>query len=1838
MAEVKNSFIKSKMNKDLDARLLPNGEYREGINIQVSKSEGADVGALENVLGNTKLVDFKVESGCNCDLETIGLYTDEVSSNIYIFLTDYDETVNTSNYTYTPQSLNYSTTANNYVYIYNVSTGISTQLLSGAFLNFSKNKPIIGVNLLENILFWTDNRNQPRRVDITKESGYYTTEDQISVATYAPFQPINLYYKREDAFLPNGGSAITTGTALAGQNVVLLDAVNRLGLAKELDTGKTLIGSLVTSDVVGAIPANTALGSYSNGNTITLISQTALPGAETPVNLLLDLPPGTQLYFNENTLTDLSTPNYYVTSMLDASSKMNPGSAVDYSANYPGYTTNPNYNPQFNGDPDFLEDKFVKFSYRFKYDTGEYSVMSPFTQAAFIPQQDGYFLGNTSPTGMTTDEQATYRSTVVDFMQNKVNNIILQIPTPLDENNNNIPANELFGKLKIDEIEILYKESDGLAIRVVDSISWDGTGGYAELGGANTVIPYNYQGTKPYKTLPESEITRVYDKVPVRALGQEIISNRVVYSNFQNKHTPPDTLNYNVAVSEKYTNFVADDPLIPAPLYKTSSREYPMHTVKQNRNYQIGVVLSDKFGRSSSTILSSATNQSTDEDDLTLLGDTIYFPYNNVSSTDNTLNNINDWAGDSIKVLFNSIIPNFSPDLQNGWPGLYNGDSTSGDYNPLGWYSYKIVVKQTEQDYYNVYLPGLMNFYPPITADPDVAGSVSYITLLNDNINKVPRDLTEVGPEQKQFRSSVQLYGRVAPGSPAQPLNNYQFNPINVATDIALSDTVATISDQNDLFDNTTNVKFGSIYQTASNPSVARVSISQLIGSGQPPNAPAAETTPVNTWLSIYETEPVESKIDIYWETSTSGTIADLNEAIETVAGIKGFTTDTSSNPPSTWTFNLFEDISPDQSPNVAYSGTYANAVAKPFHPYTEDSSGLKTAVANSNITGSVASSGAAMPTTQQPGFQVVNNNGDDVSDKFKLVRNATSSPVSYQIFINNSYFYFGADSVDTDSYTFTFQVEDLDGDPGNITTLTFNERLLNKAPQIQDCPLNGVVNPEAGSLDLITLTAQNGTSDPNKKVQDLTWGIAYGLNQTSGFTSSIPASLTDGLPEITIISNNDGSATLKDESQLLNVGYPITVAVTDAGSADTTYPLPNGTPTTTCSFTINASVGYDSDILNTDFYAAKNVCINQGPASSIFGWGQSTNTGFYDPDSLPWESQSFEGNASIQPFTSNNNPSTGGTVFLGPDKIDDCSASITSNPFNFYNINRNANIRVGSSFQNGLQGERNDQTSNAQGGIPANKLTSGTAYIVVDFVLKNYLEVPTGGKGRYQPSLTWPTVLQYRPSGSAPWSDAYDIEGKLIKFGGVQINNQDVSPTSSSLFLGTGVLDNDEESYASNFQFQGVDGFQSMYTGKQTGNEVAPNSIGRKVFAIGRNSAYRNDLSTAPDRYGEYRLAVRYPYSDNIKSDLTAINVPSQIGNIPGTKVLPAIDPFNLCPGTLPNSSGGTTTEVSQYTQPTRAVQNQRVFLSYGDFYNPEQLLNTYQIYTGSGTDKQITQISNPTSYEYRISTGYDTRDEAAAQIPSQQVYAREWAFKYVSQLYADPGLTTTYKTNITGSKYFSYCGADNNELNVVWGNENSNSENGGSPTPSASSVVQSFNSQWTVSGQPYERRWTAQFNELGKKVLQTSKPCIGASVLDQATNFRTLTSAQRLPTAPPAGGVQYGMMNINNMSNLGTTQFLVTFSSTSQSGEALMQALTVSSPSKQTTYPIKAGATSLVIFLGESPYSQQLNIALTTTSSTVIWQTFNGYDRITFDNTATDLSGVGFPQNRSNFYWVIS
>ena len=51
MPQIVNTFLKSKMNKDLDDRLIPNGEYRDASNLQISRSQGSSVGEFENILG-----------------------------------------------------------------------------------------------------------------------------------------------------------------------------------------------------------------------------------------------------------------------------------------------------------------------------------------------------------------------------------------------------------------------------------------------------------------------------------------------------------------------------------------------------------------------------------------------------------------------------------------------------------------------------------------------------------------------------------------------------------------------------------------------------------------------------------------------------------------------------------------------------------------------------------------------------------------------------------------------------------------------------------------------------------------------------------------------------------------------------------------------------------------------------------------------------------------------------------------------------------------------------------------------------------------------------------------------------------------------------------------------------------------------------------------------------------------------------------------------------------------------------------------------------------------------------------------------------------------------------------------------------------------------------------------------------------------------------------------------------------------------------------------------------------------------------------------------------------
>ena len=85
MAEIKKNFTKGRMNLDLDDRLLPQGEYREALNIQISGSEDSDVGSVKNILGNS--LAYTAIDGISTNQTCVGGIVDEKNDQIYWLIT-----------------------------------------------------------------------------------------------------------------------------------------------------------------------------------------------------------------------------------------------------------------------------------------------------------------------------------------------------------------------------------------------------------------------------------------------------------------------------------------------------------------------------------------------------------------------------------------------------------------------------------------------------------------------------------------------------------------------------------------------------------------------------------------------------------------------------------------------------------------------------------------------------------------------------------------------------------------------------------------------------------------------------------------------------------------------------------------------------------------------------------------------------------------------------------------------------------------------------------------------------------------------------------------------------------------------------------------------------------------------------------------------------------------------------------------------------------------------------------------------------------------------------------------------------------------------------------------------------------------------------------------------------------------------------------------------------------------------------------------------------------------------------------------------------------------------
>ena len=910
MAQALNNFLASKMNKDKDARLIPPGEYREGRNINISKSEGADEGALENVLGNIDISsalinELESEVAVGSILEVIGLFKHDETSSLYLFFTTYSDASSDklSNNGIKFGCFNYicKVTLAEDVYSYTI-------LAKGSWLNFSTTHPIIGFNIIENILFWSDNRNQPRKLNIeTAEANpangttpWYYKEDQISVATYAPVDPILLVKNTGTDWVSSNADFEPTSKDETSEYLPIHLTAPFTGPVGN-GAPSTPWGLLFETDATDAAkPRWIGRGASATApNSIKNYAGKVGANDYPQIRLVnLDQPnQGSCLIYETG---DSTTGNsVYASDPNDITTILNPSGGLyqqlgwDFGDLIGFQLKNPDYNPIMKTNENYLKDKFVRFSYRFKYLDNEYSLMAPFTQPVFIPGQ----WGNLN----YLDEEQTAASTELQFFENLLTSAELNIILP--EVEGVLPyalptIKDLPRAFNLKEIEILVKFSNDNNIYSIDSleITSDNIDSFLEkttTSGATfrneyplySQFIYKYKATKPFRLLPERDVIRVSDSTPIRSLSQEVGANRIMYGNYLNKHAAPSSLNYQCLVSAKNSDYTpANNPPI-SKANNTTVKEYYNNTLKQGRTYQVGVVLADRYGRQSSVILASNSSvgglSSADNS-------TVVAPYSNTGS----LNTLADWFGNSLKVLFNSEIPS-NLNIPH-YPGLYSIT------NPLGWYSYKIVVKQQQQEYYNVYLAGSLSgnvIFTDEDTELSYTGvySTSNLSLFGDNINKIPRALTNVGPTDKIYGSDTGLYFRVY-----QPtldvydkFNSLQFpdpTRFNVSTiqpwyDFApwSNQKGKAVAYPGGVTAASTKGTIDPIFNADRNPFIATVDHSSKKGFrlGFAENVQAnAALSKFSTNLIVAETQPVESQLDIFWETSTSGLISDLNASI----------------------------------------------------------------------------------------------------------------------------------------------------------------------------------------------------------------------------------------------------------------------------------------------------------------------------------------------------------------------------------------------------------------------------------------------------------------------------------------------------------------------------------------------------------------------------------------------------------------------------------------------------------------------------------------------------------------------------------------------------------------------------------------------------------------------------------------------------------------------------------------------------------------------------------------------------------------------------------------------
>ena len=208
-----------------------------------------------------------------------------------------------------------------------------------------------------------------------------------------------------------------------------------------------------------------------------------------------------------------------------------------------------------------IEEKFLSFSYQWRYLDGEYSPLAPFTEFAFEPSAFSYDFSEQSSKSMV----------------NAFNQIKIEFNT---------------GNERVTEIRLVFKESESNSEWIIDDFEKAGLG-----YGHNETKEFLFDNNKVYQALSDIIIRNYSNGVPLTNKAQTLIDGRLILANYLENYNLTD------GISVGNINIDYSLALVALPIVGLVAKR----TVKSNRDLEIGMVYLDTPSRST-TILNSKTN------------------------------------------------------------------------------------------------------------------------------------------------------------------------------------------------------------------------------------------------------------------------------------------------------------------------------------------------------------------------------------------------------------------------------------------------------------------------------------------------------------------------------------------------------------------------------------------------------------------------------------------------------------------------------------------------------------------------------------------------------------------------------------------------------------------------------------------------------------------------------------------------------------------------------------------------------------------------------------------------------------------------------------------------------------------------------------------------------------------------------------------------------------------------------------------------------------------------------------------------------------------------------